>query len=79
MVEYNKVNVKLLDSQLNKLKSTVKYQTGATIRMNIKMFNKNNIPHELLLTTRQKNKLTNALEKSMSTDKKLSKTHKRIS
>ena len=79
MVEYNKVNVKLSDSQLNKLKSAVKYQTGATIRMNIKMFNKNNIPHELLLTTRQKNKLTNALEKSMSTDKKLSKTHKRIS
>ena len=79
MVEYSKVNVKLSDSQLNKLKSAVKYQTGATIRMNIKMFNKNNIPHELLLTTRQKNKLTNALEKSMSTDKKLSKTHKRIS
>ena len=79
MVEYSKVNVKLSDSQLNKLKFAVKYQTGATIRMNIKMFNKNNIPHELLLTTRQKNKLTNALEKSMSTDKKLSKTHKRIS
>ena len=79
MVEYNKVNVKLLDSQLNKLKSTVKYQTGATIRMNIKMFNKNNLPHELLLTTRQKTKLTNALEKSMSTDKNLSKTHKKVS
>ena len=79
MVKYSKVNVKLLDSQLNKLKSTVEYQTGATIRMNTKMFNKNNLPHELLLTTRQKSKLTNALEKSMSTDKNLSKTHKNIS
>ena len=56
MVEYNKVNVKLSDSQLNKLKTAVvKNQTGATLRMNIKMFNGNNLPHELLLTTRQKN------------------------
>ena len=39
MVEYNKVNVKLSDSQLNKLKSAVKKQTGTTLRMNIKMFN----------------------------------------
>ena len=28
MVEYNKVNVELSDSQLNKLKSGVKNQTG---------------------------------------------------
>ena len=51
MIEYNKVNVKLSDSQLNKLKSAVKNQTGVTLRMNIKMFNANNLPHELLLTT----------------------------
>ena len=42
MLEYNKVNVKLLDSQLNKLKTTVKNQTRATLRMNIKLFNGNN-------------------------------------
>ena len=54
MVEYNKVNVKLSDSQLNKFKNAVKDQTGTTLIMNIKMFNGNSLPHELLLTTRQK-------------------------
>ena len=38
MIEYNKVNVKLSDSQLNKLKSEVKDQTGVTLRINIEMF-----------------------------------------
>ena len=38
------------------------------------MFNVNNLPHELLLTTRQKkNKLRNAFNNNMSTDLKLSK------
>ena len=53
MVECNKVNVKLPDFQLNKLKSAAKNQTGVTSRMNIETFNGNNITHELLLTTRQ--------------------------
>ena len=35
MVRYNKVNVKLSDSQLNKLKSAVKDQTGVNLRMNM--------------------------------------------
>ena len=71
MVEYNKVNVKLSDSQLNKLKTAVKNQTGVTVRMNIKMFKENNLSHKLLLTTRQKTKLRNAFENDMSTDIKL--------
>ena len=71
MVEYNKVNVKLSDSQLNKLKTAVKIQTGATLRMNIKVFSGNN---ELLLITRQKNNLRKAFENNMSTDIKLSKS-----
>ena len=62
MVEYNKVNVKLSDSQLNKLKSAVKKQTGVTLRTNIKMFNGNNLPPKLLLTARQKTKLRNAFK-----------------
>ena len=37
------------------------------------MFNGNNLPHELLLTTRQTTKLRNAIENNMSTDIKLSK------
>ena len=38
------------------------------------MFKGNNLPHELLLTPRQKIKLRNAFENNMSTDIKLSKT-----
>ena len=53
MVEYNIVNVKLSDLQLDKPKSIVKNQTKVTLRMSMKMFNGNNLPHELLLTTRQ--------------------------
>ena len=52
MVEYNKANVKLLDSQLNRLKTAVKNQTGVTSRTNIKMFNGNNLPHEFTTFTK---------------------------
>ena len=41
--------------------------------MNIKIFNENNLPHELLLTRRQKTKLRNALENNISTDIELSR------
>ena len=57
MVRCNKVNVKLSDSQLNKPKTTVKDQTGVTLNMNIRMFNGNDLPNELSLTTRQTTKL----------------------
>ena len=73
MDEYFKVNVKLSNSQLNKLKTAAKNQTEVTLRMNIKMFNGNNLPDELLLTTRQKTKLRNAFENNMSIDIMLSK------
>ena len=56
MVEYTKVNVKLSNTQLKKLKDAVKNNTRATLRISSKMFDENNLPHELLLTTRQKNK-----------------------
>ena len=67
MVEYNTVNAKLSNLQLNKLKSGVKNKQGTTLRTNAKMFNRNNLPHELFLTTRQTTKLRNAIENSMST------------
>ena len=73
MVEYSKVNVKLSDAQLKKLKTAVKNKTGTTLRISLKMFNGNDLPHELLLTTRQKTKLRNAFNNNMSTDLKLSK------
>ena len=43
--------------------------------MNSKMFDGNDLPHELLLTAKQKTKLRNAFSSNMSTDLKLSKTH----
>ena len=73
MVEYSKVNVKLSDTQLKKLKNAVKNKTGTTLRISLKMFNGNNLPHELLLTTRQKTIFRNVFENHMSTDIKLSK------
>ena len=62
MVEYNTINAKLSDSELNKLKSAVKNKQGATLRMNARMFSANDLLHELLLITRQTPKLRNAIE-----------------
>ena len=73
MVEYSKINVKLTDTQLKNLKAAVKNTTGTTLRIHLKMFDGNNLPHELLLTTRQKAKLRNAFKNNASTDIKLSK------
>ena len=72
MVEYSKVNVKLSDMELKKLKTAVKNKTSTALGMNLKMFNENDLPHELLLT-RQKTKLRNSFTNNMSTDLKLSK------
>ena len=73
MVEYITVNAKLSNLQLNKLKSAVKNKQETTLRINAKMFNGNNLPHELLLTTRQTNKLRNVIENNLQTDIKLSR------
>ena len=73
MVEYTKVNVKLTNLQLSKLKKPVKNNDGATLRISIKNFNKENLPHELLLTARQNTKLRNAINNNMSADIKFSK------
>ena len=60
--------------QLNNLKNALKNQAGATLRMSIKMFNENNLPHELLLSTIQTTNLSNTIKSYVSTDKKLYKT-----
>ena len=67
------MNVKLSDMQLKKLKTAVKNKTGTALRICLKMFNGNDLPHELLLATRQKTKLRNAFNNNMPTDLKLSK------
>ena len=66
MVEYSKVNVRF--TQLKKLKDAVKDNTRTTLPINFKMFDGNDLPHELLLTTRQKTKLRNAFNINMSAD-----------
>ena len=73
MVEYSKVNVKVTNLQLNKLKKAVKNNDSTTLQIGIKNFNKDELPHELLLTTRQSTKLRNAINNNMAPDLKLSK------
>ena len=72
MVKYTKVNVRLSDSPLKKLKDAVSNNTGTTLRVSLKVFNGKNLPHDLLLTTRQKAKI-NAFNNNRSIDLKLSK------
>ena len=72
MVEYTKINCKLTNVQINKFKKAVKSNEGASLRLGIKNFNKEELPHELLLTTRQNTKLRNAIN-NLATDIKLCK------
>ena len=73
MVEYTKINCKLTNVQLNKLKKAAKSNEGTTLRLGIKNFNNDELPHELLLTTRQNTKLRNAINNNLATAIKLSK------
>ena len=73
MVEFSKKNVKLSDIQLKKLKTAVKNKTGTSLRISLKMFNRSDLPHDLLLATRQKTKSRNAFNNNMSTNLKFSK------
>ena len=71
MNEYSTANVKLTDTQLKKLKTSVKSKTGMTLRMSLKMIDRNDLRHELFVTTRQKTNLRNPFNNSLSTDLKL--------
>ena len=73
MVEYTKINFTLTNIQLNKLKKAVKSNEGTILRLGIKNFNNDELPHELLLTTRQNTKLRNAINNNLATAIKLSK------
>ena len=74
MVEYSEINCKLTNVKLNKFKKAVKSNEGATLKLGVRNFNKNETPHKLLLTTRQNTKLRNDLNNNSATDIKLSKT-----
>ena len=78
MTQYNSLNVKLSNSQLNKLKSAIKNKAEVVLRLSSNMIgnsdDKTNFPHELLLTNRQVANLRKAFANNLSTDIKLSKT-----
>ena len=78
MTQYNSLNVKLSNSQLNKLKSAIKNETDVVLRLSSNMIgnsdDNSNFPHKLLLTDRQVSSLPKAFAKNTSTDIKLSKT-----
>ena len=71
MIQYNTLNVKSSDSQLNQLKSRIKNGTELTLKISSNVVgdsnNVNNFPHKLLLTNTQ-------VSNSSSADVKLSKT-----
>ena len=77
MTQYNSLNVKLSNSQLNKFKSAIKNETEVVLRLSSNMIgdNETNFPHKLLLTNRQVANLRKAFANHLSTDIKLSKTH----
>ena len=65
--------MKLSGRQLKELKNVAENKTGTTLRMSLKMFHGNDLPHQLLLITRPKMKLRHAFNNNTSTDLKLSK------
>ena len=75
MTQYNSLNVKLSNSQLNKLKSAIKNETEVVLRLSSNMIgdNENNFP-QLLLTNRQVANIRKAFANNSSIDIKLSKS-----
>ena len=78
MTQYNRLNVKLSNSQFNKLKSAIKNETEVVIRLSPNMIgdsnDKDNFSHELLLTDRQVSGIRKAFSNTSSVDIKFSKT-----
>ena len=66
--------VKLTNTQLSKLKYAAKNRTETILKLNKKIKTKQELAHELFLTTRQTTKIRNAIANNTSTDIKLSKT-----
>ena len=76
MTQYDSLNVKLSNSQLNELKSVIKNEGEVVLRLSSNMIgdNESNFPHKLLLTNRQVTNLQKAFANYLSADVKLSKT-----
>ena len=73
MTQYHNVNVKLSNSQLNKLKSATKNESEVVLRLSSNMIgnsdDKTNFPHELLLTNRQAANLCKDFRNNSSAEK----------
>ena len=78
MTQYNTLNVKLSNSQLNKLKLGIKNRTEITLKISSNIIgdsnHKNNFLHKFLLTNTQVSKLRKAFANNSSANIKLSKT-----
>ena len=78
MTQYNTLNVKLSNSQLNKLKPTIKNETGVTLNLSWNITcdsnDENNFPYKLLLTNTQVSRLRKAFASNILSNIKLSKT-----
>ena len=78
MTQCNSLNVKLSNSQLNKLKSSIKNETDVALRISSNMVGNSNdntnFPHELLLTNGQVANICKTFANHSSIDIKLSKT-----
>ena len=78
MTQYNGLNVNLSNSQLNKLKSAIKNETEAVLRLSSKMVgnpnDETNFPHKVLLTNTQIANLRKAFANNSAVNIKLSRT-----
>ena len=78
MTQYNSLNVKLSNSQLNELKSATKNESGVVLKLLSNMIgdynDKTNFLHKLLVTDRQVSNILKAFTNHLSTDIKLWKT-----
>ena len=78
MTQYNSLNVKLSNLQLNKLKSSIKNENDVVLRISSNMVSNSNdntnFPHKLLLSNRQVANIRKAFANHSSIDIKLSKT-----
>ena len=74
MTQYNSLNVKLSNSQFNKLKPAIKNETEVVLRLSSNMIgdNETNFAHKLLLTNRQVTNLCKVFANYLSTDIKWS-------
>ena len=74
MTQYNTLNVKLSNSQLNELKSGIKIGTEVTLKFSSNVVgdsnNETNFPHRLLLTNTQALRLLKGIGKTIKNEAK---------